>query len=32
MPAMDAYAKVVVDDSGILGEIPVLLTENRWHR
>lgn len=27
MPAVDAYAKVVVDDSGYRSEIPVLLTE-----
>lgn len=27
MPAVDTYAKVVVDDSGFRGEIPVLLTE-----
>jgi integrase len=28
MPVVDAYAKVVVDDSGFRSEIPVLLTEN----
>lgn len=27
MPVVDAYAKVVVDDSGLHSEIPVLLTE-----
>ena len=27
MPAVDTYAKVVVDDSGFRSEIPVLLTE-----
>lgn len=27
MPAVDAYAKVVVDDSGFRSEIPILLTE-----
>lgn len=28
MSVVDAYAKVVIDDSGFRGEIPVLLTEN----